>query len=439
MSSTLYLSKQTRFLRPTMMLIGVCALIVAAALPAGAQVPSWAKSTWPETTTTITTQNGWIVAKGMTLSGTSNRWVWATPLVRQGPSVSVQHGVATTFVQAGPRQFVINNADGRTYELRNGQIWRQWPTGGPIQPPVVPTTPPPISAANTGTLPMDVVPPPVPGEATEQSAAPVPLANPAQRVVQEHQKALEQLIDADTAMLESIQNLEKTQRLQQEQLASAADVTAAMRALERSREEARRVGQKVERIGSLATQSAPPVGSVDLGTIPPPQARNIRDAERRVLSLNALYNERKSTLDSLKANPKADPAQVSQAEQVLQLVDVELQDANLQLQHLNTMAALPPQDNVSPDLRVRLGRAEQNSMTLAQQVQAAQRQLEQIRRAREKGTVDEAAVNEAINQLTASVQRLSSANNQLGQLREMAFRQAGQGDATTPPAAGAGE
>jgi hypothetical protein len=134
------------------MALGICGV-------AAAQAPSWARGTWPPITVNVTMENGWVVATG-NVDGAIGPALWKSALAPAGPPIAVHQGVLTTFVEVGPRRFVVDDASGRATELGGGAVYRQWgpPWAAPPPPPppnVVPATssqPPSLTPAQREAL-----------------------------------------------------------------------------------------------------------------------------------------------------------------------------------------------------------------------------------------------------------------------------------------------
>jgi hypothetical protein len=105
--------------------LAVSAVLVGISGPAAAYTPWWARSTWPPITVVVTTENGWVVASGNP-QGEVGPSIWKVSLAPAGPALVVQHGISTTLVAVGPRQFVVDDASGQSTELRGGAVYRQW-------------------------------------------------------------------------------------------------------------------------------------------------------------------------------------------------------------------------------------------------------------------------------------------------------------------------
>ena len=95
--------------------------------------------------------DNWVVAVGTSLASNGGV-VWQVALAPAGPGIASRHGVWSTYIEVGTRQFVVDNASGSAQELRDGRVWRQW---GPGTVPVAPPQAPPYAQQAPSSQPAD--------------------------------------------------------------------------------------------------------------------------------------------------------------------------------------------------------------------------------------------------------------------------------------------
>lgn len=401
-----------------------------------AEVPQWAKGTWPAISTSVTTTDKWIVIRGMTLGGVENRVIWETPLLERGPSVAVQHGTSTTFVQAGHRQFVVDNATGQAIELRGGAVYRRIdPRGGQLAYPQNSQGPSAEPApADRGQY--------QPEDGVEFAQAPITQqaasGDPAVRQLQAYQRSLRELMIANEDLLEAMLRMDRVRQLQDAGRATADDVRAAELQVQQRQTKASDIQKQVDRLGH-PTQPAqrPANGEIDMPALNPLQMEQVQKAQERVLYLNELINEEGVKLQQYQeAGMDANAPAAIAARRNIRRYEQALEQAKMDLAELNRSFEGQEKKPVSPELRSRVGQAERTVLDMAEQVRQDEQRLRQVRQKGDKASDDELA--EASNRLVCSIRKLSSARAELDELNQMVYGAPARteaGSATQPPPA----
>jgi hypothetical protein len=244
--------------------------------------------------------------------------------------------------------------------------------------------------------------------------------DPNVQLVQNHQKALTDLMNANNRLLLALQKLGRVRTLQQDDLATLNDVKAAQASLDKSRADVQLAQRKANWFGTAPVRIAravrPPAGS----NLTPEQTAAIRNAQQRVMRLNEQVNVLQARLNQLGQDNAPAAAQQDVRNQVRQ-VSEELTQADHDLNNVLLTASLPSGSQISPVLRNQLSLAHRKVIDSSNQVQKAQRDLRRAREAREAGTASENDVQNVVSNLATAIQNFSAANTQLANLREMAY------------------
>jgi hypothetical protein len=399
----------------------VAALILCMAATALAQVPSWARGTWPPVTASVTTLNGWVYVIGRT-EGMNGGEIWRVPLSPAGPAVSVNQGISTTFVTVGPREFLIDDASGDVHELRNGQVWRRFTP----RVPGTPSGPPPQG-------PPQGYPPPPPGD---QGAL-----TPAQR------EALQRTSAADERLQTALSRLDTARKVQTAtpaMLSEAQDQVDAARkeaagALDSLREQFRMVlppasaaappPQPNAPVRTAAAPTARPAPS------PPPQTEQEAQAQEKVLQATADLDAALSELNLLRPvvgkQGEADKVELKVAE-----LRRKLDAAALDLRKCQLDAQVDRSSALDPSLRPQLAEVAKRVLTLTARMQEAEERVRQARDARQPadaGAPPPPDMQQAATSLLTVMRESNAAQQELAKLSLQASAKAPP-ESTTRPA-----
>ncbi len=420
-------------LRACSRLLAAGVVLALLAAPAGAEVPSYIKGTWPPVSTQLTMINGWVVVQGLTLRVGGNQVLWRVPVARTGGApVSLEHGISTSFVQVGNLQFVIDNATGQTFALQNGQVWRRWPAGVPTEPPQPPVaTPSAVAqlAPPPAATPPAIAPPPI----TQPPAVTPPTApsTPAMRAVSRHQQALQQVMVANEKLMTALRQLENVRQMHSSGQATAADAQSAQLVVN----QARRDLMDAQRV---ADQTAPPLAVVTpqatveptLADLPPDQRISVQSAQDRALQLNLRINNELRQIQTLK-DTGGPGYEIARLQQAVDIDQAELSRINGDLTQFWAQARAA---GGQPGGLARSGEvsAAQRVIAARETVAGLESEVARLREQQAAGQATDRQLNAAVNKLADAMQKLSDANRDLVAARETTTQPAPE--ATTMPA-----
>ena len=401
------------------------------------------QGTWPSMSVNLSVQNGVIVAQGVTMGGSGNRVLWQTPLMRLSgsPGMAVQHGASTTFVQAGNRRIVIDNATGRAYVLANNQAWRRFPAGEPVDitglsrpvPPsttATPATPPPHYGSVSETPRMR--------ETTAVSDTPPPAASGADtsrtlltggdnelKSISTYQQALRALMDANNRLLVRLERQQRLQRMS----APQGDIESASTDVEQAHREVTAAQKRVDSFLTLA--SAEPIRArtvedvegaptpIKQAQMTPQQYVDLQQAEQRVLDLSAQMNRKALRIQEQKELGELTAAQLEREQRTIEAYQREVDRANLHLQELRLAANRP--EELPAQVQAQVGQSEREIVSLNDKATQLERQLRDVEARQLDGKASEQDVQDVQAQVTATYKQLSSASRELTDLHNAFF------------------
>lgn len=376
-------------------LIRTCTLLIAGALficsvPL-ARADNPRHFTWPGVQTTVTVMNGWVVVQGVS-NDQNNNLLWQTPLAPAGGGVSFRHGWGTLFVEVGRRQFVVDEGNGNTRELRPGQVVRQ---DLPWSPPALP----PRTYGNNST-----------GE-TDTPA--VPLSDDAKAVLDMLNKANRELID-------SLANLELVIKAYETNQAKYADVAAA-----RERVRVARANQDLAERGLLRNVppdlAALPTTQPDTAPVaipvPPPQDPKVAVMQKKLLDVTGQYVAAQTDVARLR-QAGADSNAMAVAQKKMTDLGDQMDQMDAQLRQMRLVEDVDPCPiKISMTDLSRVAQIERNLLELNQQYRQADDRMQKAQAAynNKTGSLDD--VQAAQNNVVALMKKINAGRRDLEDMR----------------------
>jgi len=394
---------------PALIVLAACACLLAPAAAPAQGPPDWHRGTWPLITTSVTAYNGWVYAVGRT-EGTYGYVVWYVPLAPEGGAVVIRHGISTTYVSVGPRQFVIDDTTGQTEELRNGQIYRRYgPQNGT-------TWSPPIRRPRP-TAPSTEQPPAATGEA------------PGLQTLSRRQELLRRATEATEAYLSAQADLA---RLRNDRTTLPGKIEQAEQAVARTQERAMYARMRLEQ------QLRAPVPGVAMPTGGPfpqwpglmeatehltsEQSQRLDKAQQQVVDLTEKLNDVQDKIDELRQAGGHETEIRALRPKALELRR-QLGEANLNVRDLLLQGQVNRAADIDPSLRGQLQAAVQKILDLTALLRVSEEKM------RSASTV--AAAGGSRQQLQAAVnanlelmKKRTEAYNQLSALIDKAYEKA---------------
>jgi len=402
-----------------MVRLAAAGVVLMVCVSAHAQVPSWARGTWPPIDVSTTVINNQVVAVGRT-QGANGGAAWQVALAPAGPGVTANHGVWSTFVEVGTRQFVIDNASGHVRELRNGQVWRQWGPGTvPVAPPQSPI--PPYAQPAPGQL----------GELTPPQREALQAAAGAENGLLVALRRMEALAAREPALSQEMKDALVEAR------SSQGDVSIAWARL---RDEFRTVTFPLP--PKAVPPSSPPTARAKPGatTQPAPAAqppataltREAADARQHLLQVGAALQRTQSDLTQLRGRKEATETDLREADSKVQALRGQEEAALVAFRKAQLTAEIQRAAALDPSLRAPLVEAAQRILVVTSRQYRTQSALQDLRSQKGAGPEGSAQLDQAASELMAEMKNLQSAQARFDEL----LAKAGQG---RPASAAPGE